>query len=108
MPHLAVECGQVEHGQRCAGSGSQASWQRGEHFGVDRSEEALDLAAALRPADGGVDGSDVQRDGGAFKVVAGEVRAVIDVQDVGQSAHHPGRILFAPDRLPQCECCVQG
>jgi len=93
---------------RRAASGAEVSRQRGEQFSVDGAEEALDLAAALGSTKGGVDDSDVQLDGGAVKVVAGEVRAMVDMQNVGNAAHRPGRIGLAPDRLPQSEGGVEG
>lgn len=42
------------------------------------------------------------------KVVADEVGAVIDVQDVGDAAHRPRWVCLSPDRLPQSEGSVDG
>lgn len=79
------------------------SGESGEEFGVDGAEEALDLAAALGPAHGGVDEPDAQLDGGAFEVMAGEAGAMVDVENVGNSTHRPRGIGLAPDRLPERE-----
>src|SRR5689334_18420336 len=98
---LPIKCRQVQHRLWCADSGSEAPGQGREDLGIDRAEKALDFAAALRPADGGMDCPDMQRDSGPLEVLAGEIGAVIDVQNIWKSAHHPGWILFAPDRLPK-------
>lgn len=71
------------------------------------AEEPFDLSSALGTADGRVYDADVQLDGSAFKVVAGEVGAVIHVQDVGQPAHCPAGVALAPDRLAERQGCVQ-
>jgi len=54
--------------------------QVGQQLGSDRAEESFQLAAALRPPDGGVDDLDVQVGGGRGEVVAGEVAAVVGVE----------------------------
>jgi hypothetical protein len=41
-------------------------------------------------------------------MVRGEVASVIGVQDLWDAADNPTRILFTPDRLTQCQGCVQG
>lgn len=46
---------------------------------------------------------DAQLNGSAFKMMAGEVGAVVDVENVGNAAHRPRGIGLAPDRLPERE-----
>lgn len=77
-----------------------------EQFGVDGAVEPLDLPAALGSGDNRVDDPDLQCDGGAFQMVADEVGGVVDVPDVGDAAHRPGRVGISPDHLPQCQCGV--
>ena len=72
-----------------------------QELGVDGAEEPLDLPAALRASDGGVDQPDVQIYGGGGELVADEVAAVVDVEHVGDAAHRPGEVGLVPDRLPQ-------
>ncbi len=83
------------------------SGERGEEFGVDRSEEAFDLASALGPLDCRVDDADSQLDGSAFEVVAGEVGTVVDMEDVRNTAHRPCRIGLSPDGLAESEGRVE-
>src|SRR3546814_10023486 len=63
-----------------------------QQFGVDGAEQPLDLAAPLWTRDGRVDQADTQIGRSLFEMKAGEVRSVIDVQDVGNAAYRPGRI----------------
>lgn len=102
-----VHAREIEHGLRAAVPGAEVAGEGREDFGVDGAEKALDLASPLRPADGGEDEPEVQLDGGALEVVAGEVGAVIDVQHVGDPAHRPRGVGLPPDRLPQRESGVQ-
>ena len=92
----SIEIGEVQYGFRFQASGfrlpaagTNVSRESGEQLGVDGAEEPLDLSSSLWSADDGVDEADVQFDGGAFEVVAGEVGPVIDVQNVGDVAHRP-------------------
>ena len=55
-----------------------------------------------------MDDADVQIDRCALQVVAGEIGAVVDVEDVGDAAHGPARVGRSPDRLSQCEGSVHG
>jgi hypothetical protein len=52
--------------------------QLGEEFGVERAEQALDLAPSLRARDGGIDNTETQAGRDLLEMVAGEVAAVID------------------------------
>ncbi|AOF95319.1 hypothetical protein BSY17_4168 (plasmid) [Sphingobium sp. RAC03] len=78
-----------------------------QQFGVDGAEQPLDLAAPLWTRDGRVDQADTQIGRSLFEMKAGEVRSVIDVQDVGNAAYRPGRIGLAPNRLSQRERRVE-
>jgi hypothetical protein len=51
--------------------------------------------------------ADVEVGGDLGDVVAGEVAAVIDVQDLGQAVHRPRGIGLSPDRLAQRQRQVQ-
>lgn len=102
-----IEPRKVQDGLRRSTSRSEVPGERDEQLGVDGAEEALDLAPTLGPSDDRVDNADAQFDGGALEVVAGEVGPVVDVQDVGDAAHRPGWVGLRPDRLPQCEGCVE-
>jgi hypothetical protein len=84
--------------------------QRGKQLARDGPEEALQLAAPLRHARGGVHKLDAQVDACLVEVVAGEVRPVVAVEDVGDPAHRPRRVALAPDRLPERQrvCSVDG
>ena len=106
-PIAPVRTGEVEHWLRAAVAGAEVAGEGLENFGIDGAEEPLDLAAPLGPSDGREDEPQVQLDGGAFEVVAGEVGAVIDVQHVGDPAHRPCRVGLSPNRLPQRESGVQ-
>ena len=98
-----VELGEREswRARRARAGRRQVAGQPGQQLGRDRAEEALDLAAALRHAGGGVDQLDAQVRGDLLEVVAREVRAVVAVEDLGQPADRPGRVGLAPDRLAQ-------
>ena len=98
-----VEGWQVQGRRWCSAACCEVAGQGGEEFRVDGAVEPFDLSAALRAGDGGVNQPDVQLDGGPFEVVTREVGAMIDVQDVGDAAHSPARVGFAPDRLTQSE-----
>lgn len=50
-----------------------------------------DLTAALRACDGGMYELDVQVGGDLGHVLAGEVAAVIDIEDVREPVHRPPR-----------------
>lgn len=50
----------------------------------------------------------MQRDRGAFQVVTRAVGTVINVEDVGQSAHRPGGVRFVPDGLAESEGGTEG
>ena len=77
----------------------QTPGQLGQKLGVDRAEEAFDLATSLRPADSRMDKFDPQRRRDLFEMDAREVASVIDIEHVWNAAHRPRRILLAPDRL---------
>src|SRR3546814_12525677 len=72
-----------------------------QEFGFEGAEQPLELAAPLWTRDGRVDQADTQIGRSLFEMKAGEVRSVIDVQDVGNAAYRPGRIGLAPNRLSQ-------
>ena len=103
----AIQSREIERGAWFPVPWSKVSGEGGENFGVDGPEEPFDFSSALGTADGRVDDADVQLDGGAFEVVAGEVGAVIHVQDVGQPAHCPAGITLTPDGLAECQGCVE-
>jgi hypothetical protein len=50
---------------------------------------------------------DVQVGADLLGVAAGEVAAMVNVQDVGEAVQRPPRVGFAPDRLAQGERKVQ-
>lgn len=72
-----------------------------QELGIDGAEEPFDPPPSLGSADGRVDNPNVEGESGLLEVVANEVGAVIDVQDVGDAAHCPRRVRFPPDRLPE-------
>ena len=80
----------------------------GEQFGVDRTEQALDLAAPLWSGDRREDELEPEVRGNLFEMRAGEVRAVVDVEHVRDAAYDPCRIVLAPDRLAKRERSLQG
>jgi hypothetical protein len=55
----------------------------GQQLDGDRAHDPLHLASALRSGDGGVDEVDVQVHADVGEVVAGEVTAVVGVEDLG-------------------------
>ena len=65
------------------------------------AEEPLDLAAALRDADPGADQPDVRVQADLFQAVAGEVAAVVAVEQVRQPGHGPGQVALAAGGLVQ-------
>jgi|SRR6218665_316405 len=101
-----IESGEIKHWVGASAPGPEVPGEDREEFGVDGVEEAFDLAAALGPAEGGMDDADAQFDGGALEVVACGVGAVVEVEDVGYSTHRPRRIGLPPDLLSESKCCV--
>lgn len=85
----------------------EAAGQLCQQSGVDAAEEPLDLPASLGPRHGGVHDVELQVGGDLSEVVADEVAAVIDVEDLGNPAHRPRGIGLGPDRLAQRQGCVQ-
>src|SRR3546814_18749198 len=63
-----------------------------QQFGVDGAEQPLDLAAPLWTRDGRVDQADTQIGRSLFEMKGGEVRYVIDVQDVGNADRKSTRL----------------
>jgi len=102
-----VRLGEREPGRRDWVAVDELPGQLGQQLGGDAAEEPLDLAAALRPGDGGVHQLDVQVGGDRCEVVAGEVAAVVGVQHVGQAVHRPVGVGLAPDGLAQRQRQVQ-
>ena len=78
-----------------------------QEFGVERAEQALDLAPALGPPNRGVDDAKPQASRDLIEVLAGEVAPVIDVEYVRDAADGPGRVGLAPDRMAQGKAGVQ-
>jgi len=97
--------GQARRGRRLAAG--EVPGQLGQQLGVERAEQALDLAPALRPGDSRVDDAEAEAGSDLFEVVAGEVAAVIDVEHVRDAANRPGTIGLAPDGVSQGEAGVQ-
>jgi hypothetical protein len=108
----------VEFGQwqrRCGhglavGSVRDVAGQGGEEFGGEGAEEALDLAAALRHAGGGVHQPDPGVGAHLLEMGGGEVGAVVAVEHVRQPAHRPPRVGLAPDACRSANevCSVDG
>ncbi len=99
--------GGVEFGEGEGRSGDRAPvgavrdvpGQCGQQLAGDGAEQPLDLAPALRDAGGGVHELDVGVCADLGDVGAGEVGAVVAVEDVGQPADRPRWVGLAPDRL---------
>ena len=102
-----VQLRQRQARRGCRLAAGKVSRQLGQQLGVEGAEQALDLASALRPADGGVDDPEAQAGRHLVEVLAGEIAAVIDVEHVRNAADGPGRIGFAPDRVAQGKAGVQ-
>jgi len=107
LPDRGVELRQREPRRSHRLPVDQLPGQVGKQLGGEGAEEPLVLAAALRAGDRGVHELEVQIGGDLDEVVAGEVAAVVGVQDVGQAMHRPTRVGLAPDRLPQRQREVQ-
>src|SRR5699024_10453727 len=101
LPDGPVETRKVQHRHGMWVSRGEAPGQGREQFGVDGVEEPLDLSSSLWAGDRGVDDTDLQRDRGVLEVMAGEVAAVVDVEDVWDAAHRPGGVALRPDGLAQ-------
>lgn len=85
----------------------EMSGQLGQQLAVERAEQAFDLASALWPSDSGIDHLKTERGRNLFKVLAGEVAAVIDVEHVRNAADGPGRISLAPDGWRRARCSAR-
>jgi hypothetical protein len=79
-----------------------------QELGVQCAEETFNLAAALRPRNGGIHELKMQIDRYLLKVLTGKVAAMIDVKHVRNGTHGPARIGFTPDGLSQSERGPQG
>src|SRR3546814_3759166 len=86
----SVQFGKRQARGRYRFAGTKIARQFRQQFGVDGAEQPLDLAAPLWKRDGRVDQADTQIGRSLFEMKAGEVRSVIDVQDVGNAAYRPG------------------
>ena len=76
--------GQAGFADGCpAGAVRDEAGQVRQQLGGDGPEEALDLAAALRDPDPGVDQADVGVEADPLEPAAGEVAAVVAVEHVG-------------------------
>jgi hypothetical protein len=71
-------------------------------------EEALDLAPTAGSAHPGKDQADLQVCSHLLDMLRREVAAVIDVEHLGDSADMPASLRLPPDRLTQCQCCLNG
>jgi len=96
-----VQGGQGQPGRGCGFAADEVAGQQREQLGGDGPEESFDLPAALRASHRAVDKTDVQVGADLVQVVAGEVAAVVGVQDLGQTAHDPPRVGLRADGLPQ-------
>ena len=79
----------------------------GQQLSIKGAEQALNLASALWPADGGVDDAETETGSHLVEVMTGEVAAVIDVERVRDAANRPGMIGLAPGCMAQREAGVQ-
>ena len=68
---------------------------------VDAAEEPLDFAASARNPFFGKDQFDAQIHSYLFHMFAGEVAAVISIEDTRDAADMPVGIFLAPDGLPK-------
>ena len=100
------------HRQRWGASHPAAHWrvalQLAQEHLVHRAEEAFDPPTPSRLAWDGEDQSDVQIRAHLFQVSRPEVAPVVGVEDIGDAAHTPARIVLAPHRLAKRERRVQG
>ena len=101
LTHRVVEFCKGEGGFWPFAAVHDSSGERCQEFGVDGAEEPLDFSSAVGSGDGGVDDAEVQVECCLFEAAAGEVGTVVDVEDVGDAAHDPGRVGLVPDRLPE-------
>ncbi len=106
-PERAVQFGQRQFRIGCRLAVLEVAGQLRQQFGVEGSEQTLDLAASLRTGDGGVDEFKVQVHSNLLKMFAGEVAAVVDIEHVRNPAHSPERIGLPPDRLPKRKRCLE-
>lgn len=95
--HVELVEGQLRDG--LALSGSEVAREDAEQFGVHGAEETLNLPATLWPCDRGVHKLEMQVGGNLHELVAGEVRTVVDVENIGDAAHRPVRLTLMPHRL---------
>ena len=78
-----------------------------QQFGVEGSEQTLDLASSLWTGDGRVNEFEVQIYSDLLKMFAREVTAMIDIECVRNPSHSPEWIGLAPDRLPERKRCLE-
>ncbi|MET3721305.1 hypothetical protein ABIB27_003178 [Arthrobacter sp. UYEF21] len=83
--------------------GDEAGQMRQEFVG-DGAVEPFNLSAALRHAGEGMDEADVGVKADPFKVGAGEIGAVIAVEDIGQTHDGPARMFLALHGLVEGKC----
>lgn len=94
-----IQLGKRQAGLGCRSARLKGAGPFGQQLRVDGAEQPFDLAPALGPCNGRVDQLEAQVGCGLVEMEAGEVRAVINVQDVGNAAHGPVRLQLAPDCL---------
>ena len=89
-------------------AGRDVPGQGGQQLGGDRAEQPFDLPSAAGSSRGAVDQLHLQVGAHLGDVGAGEVGAVVAVQDRGHPAHRPAGVGLAPDRLPQRQRGLRG
>ena len=98
MPSSCASQGRRAHGLP-AGPVRDVSGQVRQQLAGNGAEEPLDLAAALRDPDPGVDQADVGVQADPLQPGAGEVAAVVAVEHVGQAGDRPSRVALAAGGL---------
>ena len=103
----AVELGQRQPRRAGRPTRDKVPGQLRQELCRDGAEEALDFAPALRASHCRVDQPNTQIGRDLLQMVTGKVRAMIDVEGVGDAADCPSSVRLAPDRLPQRERGVE-
>lgn len=107
MAKRGVQGGQGQGGPGRGLPADQLAGQEREQLGGDGPEEPFDLSAALRAGNRALNQADVQVGADLAQMVAGEIAAMVGVQDVGQPADDPPQVGLGADGLPQRQRQVQ-
>src|SRR5712692_2318669 len=99
----SLKCGKGEHRSRFWLSRSDVAGKRAEVHLVDRRKEPLNLAPTTRHSVPGEIQHHFQISCDLFHMRARKVTAMVSIEDGGNPAEPPARIIFTPNGLMECQ-----